>query len=83
MNAVVVHLREELAISLGAAEQADDEDPRAIDGKQRPDTVELGSEDLEHDEGKGELGERRPNIGTFKGSLRCAHLDDFVRGQHR
>lgn len=82
VNAILSHLREELSVSLGAAEQSNDQDTGTVDGEQRTDTVELGGEDLEHDEGKGELGEGRSNVGTFEGPLGSAHLDNLICGQH-
>lgn len=67
-----------MSISLGAAEQPNNEDPGTVDGEERTDTVELGGEDLEHDEGKGVLRESSPDVGTFKSPLSGAHLDNLV-----
>lgn len=83
LNAIISQLGEELSVSLRAAEKPNNEDAGAVDGEERTDTVELGGEDLEHDEGKGELGEGSPNVGAFEGSLGSAHLDNLIRSQHR
>lgn len=48
--------------------------------KQCTDAVELLREDLEDDEGEGELGERGAEVGALKGALRGADLDElFLR----
>lgn len=78
MNAVIAHHRKELSIALGAAEQTDDQDTGAVDGEQRTNTVELGGEDFEDDQSKRELGERCPNVGTFKGSLGSTNLNNLI-----
>lgn len=83
MNAVISQLRKELSVSLGAAEEPNNEDTGPVDGEQRTDTVELGGEDFEHNEGKGELGEGSPDVGAFECPLGSAHLDDLIRREHR
>lgn len=78
MDTIFSEFGEKLSISLRAAEQPNDEDSATVDSKERTNTVELGGEDLEHDEGEGELGEGRADVGTFKGPLSSADLDDFI-----
>jgi hypothetical protein len=68
----------ELSIPLRATEESDKENAGAIDGKQGTDTVELGGEDLEDNQRKGELGESCPNISPFEGTLGSADLDNLV-----
>ncbi|KKA20504.1 hypothetical protein T310_5492 [Rasamsonia emersonii CBS 393.64] len=82
MQAVVVDLAEELAVALLAAEQADQEHAGAVDGEQGADAVELGGEDLEHDQGERELGQGGAYVGALEGTLGGAHLDHLVRGEH-
>lgn len=81
MKAILADLREELAVTLLAAEEADDQHPGAIDGEQCSDAVELGCKDLEDDEGEGELRKRRADVGAFESPLGSAHLNDLVLGQ--
>lgn len=81
MKAVLPNLGEELAVTLLAAEEADDEHAGAVDGEQGPDAVELGGEDLEDDEGEGELRQRRADVGPLERPLGSAHVDDLVLGQ--
>jgi hypothetical protein len=68
--------------TLLSPKQADEQDARAVDCKQRSDGVELGREDLQHDEGKGELSNCSANVGAFKCSLRSADLDELGAGQY-
>lgn len=82
MDAIISHFREELSVSSRAAEKSNNEDTGTVDGEQRTDTVELGGEDLEDDERKGELGEGSSNVGTFEGSLGSPHLDNLICRQH-
>lgn len=62
-------------------EKADYKHPRSVDRKQSTDTVELATEDLEHDEGKGELGQGGANVGAFEGPLGCSNFDNLIGGQ--
>ena len=78
MDSVLPYFSKELFVALGAAKEADDQDPRAVYREESPDTVELGGEDLKHHEGKGKLGECRSDIRPFEGPLGCAHFDDFI-----
>ena len=64
-----------------ASEQAGEQDARAIDGEQGADGVELGREDLQHNEGKGELSQRRADVSALESPLGCADLDQFAAGQ--
>jgi hypothetical protein len=82
MNTIISYLREELSVSLRAAEKTDYEDTGAVYGEKGSDTVELGGEDLEHNEGEGELREGSADVSTFEGSLSSAHFNDFVCCQH-
>lgn len=95
---IVAHLREELfvawqtLVAVGAQcmasrtllspEQADGQDAGAVDGKQGPNRVELGREDLEHNEGKRELPDGGAHVGAFKRPLRCADFDELGAGEH-
>lgn len=81
MQPVIPHLGEKLPIALLPAEEAGAQDPRAVRGKERAHAVKLGREDLEHDEGKGELGEGGADVGALKGALGRPHLDQFVVGE--
>lgn len=81
MDPIVAHLGEELFIPLLATEEPDDKHPGPVDGEQGPDTVEFAAEDLEHDEGKGELRQSSANIGAFKRSLSSPDFDNFIGGQ--
>lgn len=78
MDSVLPNLGKELFIALGATEETNDQDSCAVYREQRPYTIELGGEDLEDDEGEGELRQSGPDIGTFKGTLGCTHFHDFV-----
>lgn len=62
-------LVKKLAIALVAAEDGDQEDGAAVGSKKRADGVELAGEDLEDDQGEGELGEGGAHVGAFKGAL--------------
>jgi hypothetical protein len=68
--------------TLLAPKQADKQDARAVDCKQRADGVKLGREDLEYDERKGKLSDGGPDVGAFEGPLRCADLDELGAGEH-
>lgn len=46
---VLAHLAEKLSIPLHTPESTNSQHTSAIDGKQRPDAVELGGENLQHD----------------------------------
>ena len=48
-------LGEELLVPLLTAINAGAQYPQTVDGEERSDAVELRGEDLEHDQGKGEL----------------------------
>lgn len=78
MDSILPDFSKELFVALRASKESDDQDPRAVDGEQGPDTVELGGEDLEYHQGEGELGECSSDIGPFKGSLGRAHLHNFI-----
>ena len=65
---------EELAVALVATVDGDEEDGGAVDGEEGADGVELGGEDLEDDEGEGELAEGGAHVGALKGALRGSDL---------
>lgn len=67
---------EELAVALVAAVGGDEGDGGGVDGEEGADGVELGGEDLEDDEGEGELGEGGAHVGSFEGALGGADLDE-------
>lgn len=66
---------EELAVALVAAVHGHDHDGGAVGREEGAGGVELGREDLEDDEGEGELGEGGAHVGAFKGALGGADLD--------
>lgn len=67
---------EELPVALVAAVDGDQHDGGAVDGEEGADGVELGVEDLEDDEGKGELRDGGAQVGALKGALGGADLDE-------
>lgn len=71
---------EELAVALVAAVDCDEHDGGAVDGEEGSDGVELGREDLEDDEGEGELREGGAHVGALKGPLGGADLDESGDG---
>lgn len=94
---ILAHLREELLVSwqrqpqlplrrasltLLSPEQTDEENPSPVHRKQRADGVELGREDLQHNERKRELSNGGADVRSFKRSLCCPDLDQFTAGQH-
>jgi hypothetical protein len=76
-----LRLGEELPIPLLPSIRAHGQHPRTVDGEERTDAVEFTREDLEHDERKGELGERGADVGSFEGALCGADLDELVVGE--
>lgn len=78
MDPILPYFREELSISLRAAEKSDDENTRTVYRKQSPDTVELGGENLEYNKSEGELRKSGSDISPLKGALSRAHLDHFI-----
>ena len=82
MQAVLADLGEELLVALLTSKEAREQDPGAVDGEQGADAVELGREDLEHHQRKGELAQRGAYVGSFERSLRRPYLDEFVIRQH-
>lgn len=68
--------REELAVALVPPVHGDEEDGDAVDGEEGADGVELGREDLEDDEGEGELAEGGAHVGAFERALGGADLDE-------
>ena len=79
---VCAHVLSALAAStLLAPEQADEQDAGTVDCKQGADGVELGSENLQHDEGKGELADGCAHVGAFKRPLCCADLNQLGTSQ--
>lgn len=82
MQAIFVHLAEELLIALMSPEQTNAQNPKPVCREQSPDRVEFRLEDLEDDEREGELRQGRSNVGAFEGPLGGADLHNFLRGQH-
>lgn len=78
MDPILPYFREELSVSLRAAEQSDDENSRTVYREQSPDTVELGGENLEYNKSERELRKSGSDIGPLKGALGRAHLDHFI-----
>jgi len=78
VRAILVHLCEELLVALLATVQTCKEDASAVNCEESPDAVELGGEDLQHDEGEGELAEGGPDVGAFEGALGCADFLELV-----
>lgn len=75
-RAVVGRGGEELAVALVAAVYGYEHDGGAVDGKEGADGVELGREDLEDDEGEGELAEGGAHVGALEGALGGPDLDE-------
>jgi len=82
MQSIFADLGEELAIALLAAEETDNQHGRPVGREQGTDTVELGGEDPEHNEGERELRECGADVGSLESALGSADLDDFGWGQH-
>lgn len=80
MDAILSHLGKELFVPLLTTEETDYEHTRSVDRKERTDAVKLATEDFEHDEGEGELGQGGANVGAFKGTLGCANFDNLIGG---
>jgi hypothetical protein len=78
MDSILPYFGEELSVSLRATEKSDYENPCAIYREQSSNTVELGGENLEYDEGEGELRKSGSDIGAFKGALSRANLNHFI-----
>lgn len=74
-----VGLAEKLPIALMAAQQARAQDAGAVHGEQRADAVELGREDLQHDEREGELAQRGAHVRAFERALQRPDLDELRR----
>ena len=68
-------------LTLLSPEQADEEDARAVHGKQGTDGIELSREDAQHDEGEGELADGGADVGAFKRPLRCPDLHELCTRQ--
>lgn len=81
MHPILAHLGEKLLVALLPPEEPDDKHASPIDGEQGADAVELVAEDLEDDEGKGELREGGTHVGAFEGALGGAHFDYLVGRQ--
>ena len=75
-EAVLVLCGEELALALVAAVDGDEQDGDAVGGEEGANGVELLGEDLEDDEGEGELPESGAHVGALEGALRGADLDE-------
>lgn len=72
---------EKLSVSFVPAEDGDKEDGGAVGGEEGADGVELAGEDLEDDEGEGELRKGGAHVGAFKGPLGGADLGESIEGQ--
>jgi hypothetical protein len=81
LQPILADFRKELLVPLLPPEHADEQNAGTVRGKQRADAVELGREDLEHDERKRELAQRRSDVGAFKGALRRADFYQFVAAE--
>lgn len=82
IDAILIHLRKKRLIPLLPSKQAHDHHRGPIHRKQRTDAVELGREDLQHDQREAELGQRGADVGAFKGALGGADFDHFIVGEH-
>jgi len=74
VQAVLALLRKELLVPLLSAKQTDEQDTRPIHGEQCANGVELGSEDLEHNQRERELPDGGADIGALECSLCCSDL---------
>ena len=81
-KAILAHLGEELLVALLTSKQTGEQDARSIHREQGPDAVELGREDLEHDEGEGELADGGTHVGALKRALCRANFHQLGPGQH-
>ena len=71
---------EELTVALEATVGSDEDDGDAVGGEEGADGVELLGEDLEDDEGEGELAEGGAHVGAFEGALGGADLHEPATG---
>ena len=78
MDPILPYFGEELSVSLRTTEKSDDENTSTVYREQSTNTVELGGENLEYDEGEGELRKCGSDIGPLKGALSRAHLNHFI-----
>jgi len=78
VSAILVHFCKELLIPLLAPVQTCKEDAGTVNSEESADAIELGREDLQHDEGEGKLTECGPNVGAFEGTLGCADFLELV-----
>lgn len=76
-----INLTKKLPIPLHPPIQTRKQNPRPVERKQRADGIELGREDLEHDEGEAELPEGGADVGAFEGALGGADFDEFGGGE--
>ena len=64
------------------AQDAREQNARAVHGEQCANRVELGREDLEYNQRKRELADGGANVGALEGALRRPYLDQLGTGQH-
>lgn len=73
---ILSNLTKELSISLIPSIQAHQQDPNTVCSEEGADRVEFRSEDLEDDQGEGELAQGGTDVGSFEGTLGGAHFDE-------
>jgi len=78
---ILANLAKELPITLHPSESTGSQNPGAIDSEQSANGVEFRGEDLENDEGKGELGERGADVSALERALGGADFDEFGPGR--
>ncbi|KFY29847.1 hypothetical protein V494_08437 [Pseudogymnoascus sp. VKM F-4513 (FW-928)] len=76
IHPIIPHLTEELPVPDPAPIGADKHYGHAINSKESADAVEFGCEDLEDDKGEGKLRDGCTDVGTLKGTLSGADLDE-------
>jgi len=82
-QSILAHLAKELSIPLHPPKSTSSQNPGTVDSEQSANGVKFGGEDLEDDEGKGELGERGADVGSFESALGGADFDEFGAGSSR
>lgn len=73
-----------MLVPLLPSKEAGNEDAGTVEGEQCANRVELRSEDLEDDEGEGELAQSGSDVGAFEGPLCGSDFYElFVRQDDR
>lgn len=81
-NTILRDFLEELLVALLTSKQAGEEHACTVYCEQGTNGVELGREDLQHNQCEGELAKRCANVGTLEGPLCGPDLHKLIRGEH-